>query len=266
MSTSSINNSFSIARFQLVLKRFIALNQRTWLIGLLCVAGFLFAIAVLPTMSDMMSVQRPGFINIRGLSLTFYTLGGLILTSMIFNEIHSSTKAFQFLTLPSTTSEKLFAAWFTGTVIYTIVSMAAIFALSIFVEVIKGINTGLWTPFYVFNPFSADVVSSILNYFFYQSIFLLGAVYFKKNNFIKTFLVIVVFVLGSFFFLNIGLLIYGLSQNQQFFVDIQLDELFINGQLNARIWFTLLKYLLGVGLTFFFIWLSYLQLKNKQVA
>ena len=173
MSTTSMNNVFSVSRFQLVLKRFVVLNQRTWLIGFLCVAGFLLAIAVLPTMSDMLNVQRPGFIAIRGFTLSLYTLGGLILTSMIFNEIHSPTKAFQFLTLPSTTFEKLIAAWFTGSVVYTVVSMIAIVALSVLVEVIKGVNLGIWTPFNIFNPFAPDVISSILGFFFYQSIFLL---------------------------------------------------------------------------------------------
>ena len=257
MSTTSMNNVFSVSRFQLVLKRFVVLNQRTWLIGFLCVAGFLLAIAVLPTMSDMLNVQRPGFIAIRGFTLSLYTLGGLILTSMIFNEIHSPTKAFQFLTLPSTTFEKLIAACFTGSVVYTVVSMIAIVALSVLVEVIKGVNLGIWTPFNIFNPFAPDVISSILGFFFYQSIFLLGAVYFKKNNFIKTLLIVIVFVLGTLFVLNIGLLIFGLSQNQEFFLNIQLD---------AQRWFAVLKYTLGIGLTIFFIWLSYLQLKNKQVA
>lgn len=257
MSGTSMKNRFSISRFQLVLKRFVALNQRTWLIGFLCVGGFLLAIAVLPTMSDMMNVQRPGFIAIRGFTLSLYTLGGLILTSMIFNEVHSPTKAFQFLTLPSTTSEKLFAAWFTGSVIYTVVSMIAIFSLSILVEVIKGVNTGVWSPFNIFNPFTLDVISTILSFLFYQSIFLLGAVYFKSNNFIKTLLVVIVFVLGLLFIFNIGFLIFGLSQNQ---------ELFINVQLGAQRWFSVLTFILGTGLTIFFIWLSYLQLKNKQVA
>lgn len=252
-----MGNQFSISRFQLVLKRYVVLNQRTWLIGFLCVAGFLLAIAILPTISSLFNVQEPGFIAIRAFTLSLYTLGGLILTSMMFHEVHSPTKAFQFLTLPSTTSEKLFAAWFTGSVVYTVVSMAAIVVLSLLIEVIKGVNTSLWTPFNVFNPFTADVLSTILGFFFYQSIFLLGAVYFKKNNFIKTLLVIIVLVLGIIFILNIGILIFGLSQNQDFFVSIQLD---------AQQWITPMKYILGIGFTLFFIWLSYLQLKNKQVA
>ncbi|MCG2587970.1 hypothetical protein [Rhodohalobacter sulfatireducens] len=257
MSATNVNNQFSFTRFKFVLKRYVALNQRTWLIGFLCVAGFLLAIAVLPTISNMFSVDRPGFTAVRGITLSLYTLGGLILTSMIFNEVHSSTKAFQFLTLPSTTFEKLSAAWFSGTIVYTFVSIISVVVLSVVIELVKGINTGHWTPFNVFNPFSADVLSTVLGFFFYQSIFLLGAVYFKKNNFIKTLLVIILFVLGTLFFLNIGLLIFGLSQNQDFFVNIQLD---------AQQWITPLKYIIGIGLTLFFLWLSYLKLKNKQVA
>ena len=152
MNSTNITNQFTFSRFQLVLKRYVILNQRTWLIGFLCVAGFLLAVAVLPIISGMMNVQRPGFIGIRGFTLSLYTLGGLILTSMIFNEIHSPTRAFQFLTLPSTTSEKLFAAWFTGSVIYTVVSMASIVVLSLLIEIIKGVNLGIWTPFNIFNP------------------------------------------------------------------------------------------------------------------
>lgn len=257
MSTSSPVNRFSFTRFQLVLKRYVVLNQRTWLIGFLCVAAFLLLIAVLPTISNMFNVAQPGFIAIRELTISLYSLGGLILTSMIFNEIHTSTKAFQFLTLPSTTLEKLSAAWFTSSIVYTVISMISIVVLSILIELIKGVNTGIWTPFHIFNPFTSDVFSAILSFLFYQSIFLLGAVYFKKNNFIKTFLVIVVFVLGIIFVLNIALLIFGLSQNQEFFMNIQFD---------AQRWLTPVKYLLGVGLTLFFFWLSFLQLKNKQVA
>ena len=134
--------------------------------------------------------------------------------------------------------------------------MVAIFALSILVELVKGVNLGIWTPFNIFNPFTADVISTILGFFFYQSIFLLGAIYFKSNNFIKTLLVVIVFVLGALFVLNIGLLIFGLSQNQEFFLNIQLGTL----------WLTPLKYIVGTIMTTVFIWLSYLQLKNKQVA
>lgn len=257
MNASNSVNQFSFTRFQLVLKRYVVLNQRTWLVGFLCVAGFLLLIAVLPTISNMFSVDQPGFIAIREFTISLYSFGGLILTSMIFNEVHSSTKAFQFLTLPSTTFEKISAAWFTSTIVYTVVSMISIVALSILIEVIKGINTGVWSPFHIFNPFTSDVISAFLDYLFYQSIFLLGAVYFKKNNFIKTLLVIIVFVLGIIFVLNIALLIFGLSQNQDFFLNVQLD---------AQAWLTPVKYLLGVGFTLFFIWLSYLQLKNKQVA
>lgn len=257
MSVLSSVNQFSFTRFQLVLKRYVALNQRTWLIGFLCIAAFLLLIAVLPTISNIFNVAEPGFIAIRELTISLYSLGGLILTSMIFNEIHTSTKAFQFLTLPSTTLEKLWAAWFTSSIVYTVVSMSSIVVLSILIELIKGVNTGIWDPFHIFNPFTSDVFSAILSFLFYQSIFLLGAVYFKKNNFIKTFLVIVVFVLGVIFVLNIALLIFGLSQNQEFFLNIQLD---------AQRWLTPVKYFLGIGFTLFFIWLSFLQLKNKQVA
>lgn len=256
MSGSS-TNQFLFSRFQLVLKRYVVLNQRTWVIGFLSVAGFLLAIAILPFLSNMIRVNDPGFSAVRELSIFFYVLGGLVLTSMIFNEIHSPTKAFQFLTLPSTTLEKLAAAWFTSTVIYSIAVLAGIFVLSILIETIKGVNTGFWGSMAIFNPFAPDVIETILRYFFYQSVFLLGAVYFKKNNFLKTFLVIIVVSLGFLFVINTALLVYGVSQGNEFFMNIQLA---------AQSWFLYLRYGIGIGFTLLFIWLSYRQLKNKQIV
>lgn len=257
MSASNTVNQFSMERFRLVSKRTIVLNQRTWLIGFLSVGGFLLVVAILPFISNIFNVSQPGFASVRESAIFFYMLGGLVLTSMIFNEIHSPTKAFQFLTLPSTNLEKLAAAWFTGTVIYTVITMASIFVLSVLIETIKGINTGVWSPFLVFNPFTSEVGETVLLFFFYQSIFLLGAIYFQKNNFLKTLLVIIVVSLGFFFFLSIAMLIFGLAQNEEFFINIQLD---------AQNWFVYLQYTIGIGLTLLFIWFSYLQLKNKQVA
>lgn len=257
MSATNTDNRFSFTRFQLVLERYVALNQRTWLIGFLSIAGFLLVIAILPFLSNMFTVQQPGFPAVREPAIFFYVLGGLILTSLIFNEIHTPTKAFQFLTLPSTTFEKLAAAWFSATIIYTVAAMAGIFILSILIETIKGINTGTWTPFAIFNPFTSEILDTVLIFFFYQSIFLLGAVYFQKNNFLKTFLVIVVFSLGFLFFVNMAILIFGLTLGNEFFLNIQLG---------AQSWFVYVKYLIAIGLTLLFIWFSYLQLKNKQIA
>lgn len=257
MSASNTINHFSMDRFRWVLKRTVVLNQRTWITGFLSVAGFLLVIAILPFISNIFTVARPGFAAVREAAIFFYILGGLVLTSMIFNEIHTPTKAFHFLTLPATSWEKLTAAWFTGTVIYTITTMASIFVLSVVIETVKGINTGVWSSFFVFNPFTSEIFGTVLLYFFYQSIFLLGAVYFQKNNFLKTLLVIIAVSLGFIFFLNVSLLIFGLAQGEEFFVNIQFGN---------QPWFVYLKYTVGIGLTLLFIWFSYLQLKNKQVA
>lgn len=257
MGDSETEKQFSMERFQLVLKRTIALNLRTWVIGFLSVVGFLLVMVLLPLMTGMSQETITGFTAVRGTAIFLYTVGGLILTSLLFNEVHTPNSAFQFLTLPATTLEKLVSAWFSGTVIYTVAAIASIVALSAIIETIQGLYTGLWSPFNLFNPASSDVLDSILQFFFYQSIFLLGAVYFRKNNFFKTLLVIIAISLGFFFFMSISMLIFGLSKNQEFFINIQMG---------SQPWVTYLSFTIGFILTLFFIWLSYLQLKNKQVV
>ncbi len=259
MNRSASVSRFSLSRFKLVLKRYMVLNQRTWIIGFLSVGGFLLLISILPYISDMINLTGGGFSSIRDTAIFFYVLGGLLLTSMIFNEIHTPNSAFQFLTLPATTFEKLASVWFATTIVYTLAAISGIFVLSVIYETVEGINLGIWSRFSLFNPFQPQILSTILSYLFYQSIFLLGAVYFRKNNFLKTFLVIITFFLGLFFFVNIIVLIIGLSQFEGFSFGISLGP-------NAPTWLTILEYLVGFILTLMFLLFSYLQLKNKQVV
>lgn len=257
MNKSQTNNPLSFERFTLVLQRFRVLHQRNFLIGFLCVAGFLFLLGTFPTISGMVNLTRSGFYAIQDTAMFLYVWGGLIFTSILFSELHTSTQAFQFLTLPATSTEKLFSAWLISSVLYTILAMSGIFLLSVIIETVRGINTGAWTSFYLFNPFRADIFQTILSYFFYESIFLLGAIYFQKNNFLKTLLTIAAIMMVLFVTANIAFLIFGLTQSDSFFVNIQLG---------TEAWHITVLRIISFCLMSFFLWLSYLQLKNKQVA
>jgi hypothetical protein len=252
--------SFSMLRFQLIIKRFFVLNQKNWLIGFLGATGLLLSFWLLPVIFSGSASAQIHFQSIEGMSLFFYTAGGLALTSRIFFELHSSNNAFQFLTLPASTLEKFSAAWFVSSVFYTAAAVTAIYLLSIIIETISAIRFGFWGNFQLFNPFENDNLQRYASYFFYHSIFLLGAIYFKKNNFLKTLLVIITFFIGLFFIIAIGGLVLAFMMvTDDFSFEYQLLE-------TAAIWQSLLTYLIGIFLIALFLLFGYLQLKNKQVA
>ncbi len=251
---------FSITRFQFILKRFLLLNQKNWVIGLLGAIGLVFSMWMLPVLLIDTPIEMLGFNVIKGTAMFFYLAGGLALTSRIFFELHSTTTAFQFLTLPASTLEKFIAAWFITSIAYTVVAIASLFILSVIIEMISAFRMGTWEFFKFFNPFHPDQLQRYAAYFFYHSIFLLGAIYFKKNNFLKTLLVIITFFIAMFFIIAVvGLILAFMMIADNFSFEYQLLE-------SAAVWQSFLTYLIGIITISVFLLLGFLQLRNKQVA
>ncbi len=256
-------SSFSFDRCWLVAVRFWKLNQKSWLTGLFVAAGLIFSFWLLfgfylfdpsgPAVAVNMTAM------IEGPAMFFYLIGGLALTSMIFSEVHTSTRAHQFLTLPASTLEKFAAAWFVTSLAFTVFTMLAILGLSLIVELITAVRLWAWSQFSLFNPFSGNHLESIGNYFFYHSIFFLGAVYFRKNNFLNTVLVIIVFFIGMFILIGIGGLIIAYFMTTDLSLEVHLSEL---GDNLPGVIQQIFRVVVMVLLLFF----SYLQLKNKQIA
>jgi hypothetical protein len=254
-----MSSSFSFRRFQWAAKRFYHLNQKNWLIGLLGAIGILLAFWLLAVFFVSSSGPQIHFEMIEGGAMFFYLIGGLALTSHIFHEIHSRNRSYQLLTLPATTLEKFSAAWFVSSLAYTFVAVAAIFTLSIITEIISAFSFSNWSDIKLFNPLSTNHLESFSNYFFYQSIFLLGAVYFKKNNFLKTVLVIITFFIGMFMIIAVSGFFITFFMADQFTFDIDLSEL--TDTWPVIVW-QFSRFIFMIVILFF----GYLQLKYKQIA
>ena len=248
MNTITATDSFSPQRLLLLTKRIFAFNKKTWLTGAVIVYGFLALIWFVPIFTAFQVWH--GFQTGSLLSATtfFYSIGGLFITSSIFDQLHTPNTAFLELTLPATTFEKLLSSWLISSVLFSVTAIAGYFIL---ITSIQLITTLIAPPQYsieLFNPFSNNIVNLVFTYFVYHSIFLLGSVYFKKNNFLKTLLV---FILISVAFVFIT----GVLAFLQFEINIQISDLNNNV---AR-----LLSLMFMGLMYFF---SYVRLKNRQVA
>lgn len=253
MKTITQTSGFSFDRFLQVCKRLIAINQRTWGIGFAGALGLIVVVWLLYSSVGERDILMYGTIS--SLLQLLYLLGGLIITSSIFNELHNTGSASQLFTLPASTFEKLSAAWFLSYLCYTVIAIILI----VLIHFILGLSTDIPNSAINSTRSDIDLFSQILSYTTYHSVFLLGAVYFRKNNFVKTALSIILF------FLSLGIIfiiVFFVSGAQSF-----------SGQINAKTIFgfsagsvLVFRVIISIAITAMFLFFSYIRLKNRQVA
>ncbi len=190
------NDLFSIHRLYLLSRRQVFSNGKSLLIAFGGVTGFLLIISLL------VAYFNPAALN--GLTILYFItmfIGGYIFTSNIFNEMHQVQKSYSFLTLPVSINERLANAWLLTGIIFPFLSLLVMAAMVLLANLIMNFTVDL-EPFQ--SVFSHNSLKIIKIYCITQSIFLLGAVYFRKNNFLKTLLAI--FVISLILNLYTGLL------------------------------------------------------------
>lgn len=246
----SVNRLFHLCRLTLFK------NKRQWLTGLLAISGLLFVIWMLPLMSN--GAPGESFNGPLGypFAMFLFALWGLWITSDIFRELHSPSTAYQSLTLPATSSEKFMAAWIITYPLLLILFGASLFTISFIVSAIHGIIHGGFSLTSLFLPFSAESAELTGYYFFNNSLFLLGAILFRKNNFLKTLLAIITAVISLFFVSAVTLFIVtaGLGVDRFSF---QLDDPVLLETLSNTFTFVI---------AFTSLLLTYLLLKKRQVV
>lgn len=121
-------------------------------------------------------------------------LGGFIITSYTFKELHDKNKVYLYLTLPCSNLERFLSKWLQTTVLFAIGTLIVFYLFSLLTVIVNRLVYK--QDIATFNLLQADLWLSIGKYIILQAIFLLGAVTFKKNAFIKT-----VLTLGCFLIL-----------------------------------------------------------------
>ncbi len=164
-----INRMFSF------IKRQSLLNANATIIGALAIIGALFFISGLVGYFYPQSVTKlkPVYFG------TLY-IYGLIRTSNVFSELHNPQRGYAFLTLPVSTAEKLWGSWILSAPVFTFL-FSGICIVLYFLACIIG---GRMDAFH--KIFDLDNLRGVGFFLIMQSVFFLGAVYFKKNNFMKT--------------------------------------------------------------------------------
>ncbi len=177
-------NILSVSRLYLFIRRQVLSNSGGWLIAFGGIAGVLLVISLL-----VAHFQPQNLSGMTGLYFSALFLGGYIFTSGIFNELHNPQKSYQFLTLPVSATERLLGAWLLTGIIFPVVGILAMALIVLLANLVMNFTLDV-TPFQ--SVFSSQSFTAMKVYFVTQSIFLLGAAYFRKNNFLKTVLALFV--------------------------------------------------------------------------
>jgi len=180
--------TFSLDRFGLLIKRDLLSSYRGILIRIAAASGVLLFV-------DLMNLWQDGpdlFHHVEIFTAVLF-VGGFIATSAAFKEVHRKETNQSYLLIPASPLEKVASR----IVFYTvgwIVLTAVWYSLFILVSYAAG-ELLLGSHYPLHGPFHPQLLTVYAHYIVLQSIFLIGAIYFRKTNFFKTVLAMFVLIL-----------------------------------------------------------------------
>jgi len=171
-------NKFSIRRLGLLLRRDFSAGYKSVFIAMAAVGGFVILVSVVSAFG-----RELGPIH-KQMYFPLLFIGGYIVTSLTFKELHLNGQSVLYLTLPGSSLEKYLSKLVVTSAGYAFGSLFFYTAVSSAAEGINRLIFGYGHPF--FNPFERFTLIAIAVYLVTQAVFLVGSVYFRKLAFIKT--------------------------------------------------------------------------------
>lgn len=249
---------FNINRVKLLLTRQLRLNSSTILIGFGAVVGVITFILSMRVVFESNPLSMAGF---TGLALPIFFVGGYIFTSTIFSELRTAHRGYLYLTLPASALEKLVVAWFISSILYVIASIVAFYVINLLLILVGFLTNSQPVP--LFNFIDTWMLKMFAIYIVTQSVFLLGAIYFRGVNFLKTLLALFVInlVIAIFSSILTRFIVFPGFGNLQFSNNMP-DG--IEGFL-GDVFVPTVKILFWYITAPFFLVVSYYRLKERQV-
>ena len=213
-----MNNTFNIKRFGLVLRKDFIENRKRYTLLFLTMLGIMAIISIYISLDYYHLLVNNGKTS-KNLNIILLTIlsfmflgGGILFASTFMTPMSSKLKRLSYLISPSSNLEKFFSRWLIVTIGYILSFFAAMWIMDLLrVAILTAVFPDLDIKFLdltkLFFP-TDDYISRdylvpkiafkgiISIYFLFQSLFLLGATFWEKASFIKTFTALFVIVLA----------------------------------------------------------------------
>ena len=253
------NNYFDIQRVIHLFNRQLRFNINTLIIGFGAVSGILVFILSMTIIFGHQTLYSNVFF---GTIFPSFFIMGYIFTSTIYSDLRSTQRGYLFMILPASTLEKLFVPWIISSILYIIAAIIAMFLINLLLIGISILFSANLVQ--LFNPLAPELLKIYAIYLVTQSVFILGALYFRKNHFLKT--ILALFIICSIISFYVGivarLIVFHNFSNFSFDNNNMPDNLqnfFVNT-------FTpVIKVLFWGFLAPFFLLVSYFRLREKEV-
>jgi hypothetical protein len=171
-------NKFSIRRLALLLRRDFSAGYKSVVIAMAAVGGFVILVTVVSAFGrELGAIHGPMY-------FLLLFIGGYVVTSLSFKELHLNGQSVFYLTLPGSSLEKYLSKLLVTSIGYAFGSLFFYTAVSSAAEGINRLVFGYGHAF--FNPFERTTLITVAVYLVTQAVFLVGSVYFRKLAFIKT--------------------------------------------------------------------------------
>lgn len=171
---------FSFSRFWYLFKLQIAVNRKLYLLGMAAIAGIMLCY-----MFYSVYANREGLdfqTQMDGVTVGMLLIGAFF-GSLIFNQYSDKDKRIQYMLLPVSHAERLAVA-----IVFTFILFPLAFILLYFICVLLAntvdVQTGKMNGIYMLDGIEGWYL--FVAYCFYQSMVLLGAIWFRKFTFVKT--------------------------------------------------------------------------------
>ncbi len=183
----SQSNFFDINRFTRLVINDVKINSRVMLIS----------IAVSIVFWTLYSFGNAGLLD-PSLYSTVLFIGGLMMTSRSFKDLHAPEVAYHYLTLPCSNFERFFSKWVVTSIGYAVALLILFCFYSVLIMAAHYTLFSHATP--IVNLFDSFYWHSIKTYMVLHSIVFLGSIVFKRYCLLKTSLFIgcLFFVTGLF--------------------------------------------------------------------
>ena len=256
-TTMETNNLFDLKRLLLLMRRQIFSSAKSLLIAFGGMAGTLLIISLL-----VAYFNPPALSGMVPLYFVVMFIGGYVFTSNIYFELHQVQRSYSYLTLPVSLTERLVSAWLITGPLFAVFSLLAMLLIGLAGNLVMQLLNGTM-------PFNLVIFTGSLKtigiYLVTQSVFLLGAVYFRKNNFLKTLL--------ALFLVSLALNIYSGLVGWGLFRSLSGDMVMMEGQvviaplenLMTKVLPAVFKFIFWYLTIPFFLVTTWFSLKERQV-
>jgi hypothetical protein len=190
----AFNKVFKPRRFAQLLLRDLAGGYRSLLVAMAAVAGSVLLVSALTVLGRKLAGANTGADFYPNMFVNILFLGGFIVTSLAFREARQNGGGIFYLTLPASSLEKFASKLLATSVGYALGSLVFFTAVAAVSEGVNRLIFGFGNSF--FNPFEPGVLESIGYYLVFQSVFLLGSVWWKKLALVKTVLMLQLVAVG----------------------------------------------------------------------